>query len=223
MKQINSSELYIYNKDNQYLGSADFSCMLDWPTSEIITSKRRKQMNIYCDGGASIKTRKGGFGVVVYDEENNCVINYRYKMCDQTTNNREELKAILTGLILAHDTYPNEECVLYSDSSYCVNICNDWIYHWARNEWKLKGKEQQVENLDLIQQIYKILTSEFFFVDIRKVKGHAGNIGNELADALAHGEDQYKKILNKYNVNEDFEFGLKTLEEILSELDNNKK
>lgn len=172
--------------------------------------------HIYCDGGASLKTHKGGFGVVVYDKNKNCVTNYHMESCDQTTNNREELKAILKSLHFAHDTYSDDECIIYSDSAYCVNICNEWIYSWAKNGWKLKGKNQQVENLDLIHQIYKILTSELFFVEIKKVKGHAENIGNELADALAHGEDQYKKALKKYNVNENFDFGLKTLEEILS-------
>ena len=45
MKQINSSELYIYDKDNKYLGSSNFSCMLDWPTSEIITSEKENAIN----------------------------------------------------------------------------------------------------------------------------------------------------------------------------------
>ena len=42
MKQINITELYIYDKDDTYLGSANFACMLDWPTSEIITSEEKE-------------------------------------------------------------------------------------------------------------------------------------------------------------------------------------
>jgi ribonuclease HI len=37
----------------------------------------------------------------------------------------------------------------------------------------------------LVKQIYSYLTIEFNNFDIVKVKGHNGNLGNEIADALA--------------------------------------
>ena len=39
--------------------------------------------------------------------------------------------------------------IIYSDSAYCVNTINDWMYRWERNGW-LKSNNTTPENLDLI-------------------------------------------------------------------------
>ena len=62
------------------------------------------------------------------------------------------------------------------------------MWKWAANGWTKKGGE--IKNLELIQSIYDELN---FYCDANKiefikVKGHAGNEYNELAD----------KILNEY-------------------------
>ena len=48
-------------------------------------------------------------------------------MSQNTTNNKEELKAILYALIQYGDE-PN--VVVYSDSNYCVNTFTKWMYSW---------------------------------------------------------------------------------------------
>ena len=63
-----------------------------------------------------------------------------------------ELKAILTALILTQTRYKNQKCIIKSDSAYCVNMLNEWIYNWARNGW-VRTKNQPVENLELVQKI----------------------------------------------------------------------
>ena len=39
---------------------------------------------------------------------------------------------------------------IYSDSAYCVNIFNNWMYSWARNNWT-RPKNQEIKNLDIIK------------------------------------------------------------------------
>ena len=46
---------------------------------------------------------------------------------EQVTNNQMELIAIIKALHLASTKYKDEKVKIYSDSAYCVNICNDWI------------------------------------------------------------------------------------------------
>ena len=145
-------------------------------------------IKIYTDGSCRSNGKEnsnGGFGVVVFKD--NKIIYYYKEQCEDTTNNREELKAILHAFDLAQTKYKNETCIIYSDSSYCVNICNNWIYSWAKNNW-INSKKKQVENIDLVQSFYDYLTIDFFNCQVVKITSHIGITENELADALATNE-----------------------------------
>lgn len=147
----------------------------------------------YTDGSTRGKNQRGaenegGFGVIIFDKDDEfTILDYVSQQVTSTTNNRMELEAILWALDYADKNYPDEECVIYSDSAYAVNMCNDWIFKWAANGWK-NSKKQTVENLDLVQEIYSHLHQDFYHCSIEKVSGHSGEIGNELADALATGK-----------------------------------
>lgn len=155
-------------------------------------------IEIYTDGACKGNPGPGGYGVVILDED-----AVRYKFCkgseEDTTNNREEMKAIIHAFEFAAD-FPNEDIIIYSDSAYCVNMINDWLWTWSKNGWK-NSKKKEVENIDLVKEIYKYVNKEFFNCQVVKVKGHAGSAGNELADALAtFDEKKYVKTLNAHNL-----------------------
>ena len=72
---------------------------------------------------------------------------------------------------------------------------------------KIIGKivKKTVENLDLIQQLYNYLNIDFFNCQVIKVNGHQGDIGNELADALATlNNKKYEKIIRENELFLDF-------------------
>lgn len=153
-------------------------------------------MVIYTDGsciGNGKAINSGGFGVIVLDNDEKLLYNYN-KRCENTTNNREELKAILYSFLnygvninnplLGFNNY--DIPIVYSDSNYCVQTFNEWIFNWARNGW-IKSDKKIPENLDLIQAYYDWY-QKGYRIDLRKVKGHVGNRGNELVDKLAKGE-----------------------------------
>lgn len=154
-------------------------------------------IKFYCDGACKGNPGPGGFGVISL-QDNSVFYSYS-EHCEQTTNNREELKAIL-HIFEISALYEGEPIVIYSDSAYCVNIINDWIYKWANNNWKnSKGKE--IENLDLIQQIYKYINIDFFSCQVVKIKGHVGILENELADALATRDlIKYNKLIKENGI-----------------------
>ena len=152
----------------------------------------------YTDGACKGNPGPGGFGVVNLQE--NEILYHYAEYCEETTNNREEMKAILHVFKLIDESKVKDTVLIYSDSAYCVNMINDWIWKWANNNWK-NSKKVTVENLDLVLELYKYLTIEFFPCQVVKTKGHYGIIENELADALAtKDKTKYQKILDKHNI-----------------------
>jgi len=158
-------------------------------------------INIYADGSARGNGQvnsNGGFGVVIL-HDNELIYAYS-EQCVDTTNNREEIKAILHAFQLAQEKYPEDFCIIYSDSMYCVNICNSWIKTWAQNNW-LNSKKKTVENLDLVQKLYSYLTIDFFNAEVAYCGGHRGILENELADALATNNlNRFKTLLQTNNI-----------------------
>lgn len=153
--------------------------------------------HVFTDGACKGNPGAGGWGMIILTEQEDRVI---FAECDRenpTTNNRMELKAILAALNYA-ESHPNDEFIVYSDSAYAVNSCNSWMRNWAANGW-LTSKKQPVENLELMQAIYRLLSKDFFNAEVRKCNGHSGIAGNELADALATGKGYYD-LLEFYQI-----------------------
>lgn len=86
--------------------------------------------------------------------------------------------------------------IVYSDSNYCVQTFNEWMFNWARNGW-IKSDKKIPENLDLIQTYYDWY-QKGYRIDLRKVKGHFNNKWNELADKLATGKISPEEVTKIY-------------------------
>lgn len=146
---------------------------------------------MYTDGACKGNPGPGGFGVI---SVKNKEVQYKYsESCDNTTNNREELKAILYSLLNYGKYSPT--VTVYSDSAYAINTLSNWMFGWARNGW-IKSDKKIPENLDLIKPYYEHL-NKGYKINLVKVPGHSGVLWNEVADKLATGqlteEDAYAK------------------------------
>lgn len=158
-------------------------------------------IEIYTDGSCRGKNQKGASNIgghsriIFLDEER---INIYCASEENTTNNRQELRGLIEAMDFAVN-HPKEKFHIICDSSYCVNMCNDWIHSWANNDWK-NSKKQTVENLDLVKEVYQYL-SGFPNFSISQTKGHAGELGNELADLAAKNDIvSLMKLIDEYGL-----------------------
>ena len=150
-------------------------------------------IEIYTDGACSQNgTWAGGWAsVMVIDGEQVAIFGGGEK---NTTNNRMEMMAFLCA-VEGTKHRSKDEYVIHTDSAYIVNAFKQgWIDSWIKNGWK-NAKKQPVANQDLWQQILEIRPKEE--LNINKVKGHAGNKFNEVADD--HAVMWRKKIENSDN------------------------
>lgn len=136
-----------------------------------------KQITIHTDGSCLGNPGPGGYGVVLEYQGYERELSGGYR---STTNNRMELMAVIAGLEAL-----NQPCkvTVYCDSRYVVeSVTNGRARRWRANGWMRNGRERSL-NPDLWERLLAAL--EKHQVELRWVRGHAGNPGNVRADKLA--------------------------------------
>ena len=162
-------------------------------------------LHIYVDGSArgnGYANSSGGYGIVIFDQNNNLIDAYS-EYFDNITNNQMELMSFLKTFELLNTKYKNQKATIYSDSAYCINILSSWIYTWSKNNWQ-NSKNETIKNIDIIKSLYKYYTIDFFIflIDLVKISGHNNIIGNECADALAtKNVAKFTKIILENHIN----------------------
>lgn len=72
---------------------------------------------------------------------------------------------------------------LFTDSKYVLDGITNWLEGWKRRGWKTANKKP-VKNVELWQRLD--LATDAHDIEWVWVKGHSGDAGNDLADALAN-------------------------------------
>ena len=129
-------------------------------------------------------------GYVPKSEKENLVtpINYldAYGTINYITNNGGELLAATNGMEYAAK-HPIKDLTIITDSKYVVTGAMDYLPKWKKNDWK-KADGTEISNVTYWQQLDKqllTLREMNINVSLQWVKGHNGNVGNELADKHA--------------------------------------
>jgi ribonuclease HI len=133
-------------------------------------------IELYTDGACSGNPGPGGWG---------CILRYKgteKELCGgepATTNNRMEMMAVIQGLSAL-----KRACIVavYTDSQYVQKGITEWIWGWKKRNWKT-ADNKPVKNADLWQQLDALAKTHK--ISWHWVKGHAGHVENERADALA--------------------------------------
>lgn len=134
-------------------------------------------VEIWTDGACKGNPGRGGWGVLLRHGKHEKEL---YGGEASTTNNRMEMMAVIKALEAL-----KRPCTihLHVDSQYVKKGLTEWMPSWIARNWKTADKKP-VKNQDLWQQLNELCQKhEIHWI---WVKGHAGNEGNERADALAN-------------------------------------
>ena len=144
-----------------------------------------KQVTIYTDGACSGNPGPGGWGAIL---SYNGVEKELSGGDANTTNNRMELLAVISGLEALKEPCRVE---LYSDSKYVIDgLSKGWAASWRKNGWR-KADKKPALNPDLWEKLLNLV--EKHELSYHWVKGHADNPYNNRCDQLAVTESQKYK------------------------------
>jgi ribonuclease HI len=137
------------------------------------------EVQIYTDGACKGNPGPGGWGAWL---KSGATEKELFGGELNTTNNRMELKAVIEGLRALKRPC---KVVLYLDSQYVRMGITEWIRGWKAKGWRTSTK-QPVKNVELWQELDKLVAEGGHQIEWRWVKGHSGDVGNERADMLAN-------------------------------------
>jgi len=133
-------------------------------------------VEVWTDGGCKPNPGPGGWAAIL-----------RFRGVERemsgaepaTTNNRMELTAAAAALEAL-----KRPCrvVLHTDSEYVKNGVTRWHTGWVRKNWR-SSTGDPVKNMDLWKRL--LAAAAQHKIEWRWVRGHAGDVMNERADALA--------------------------------------
>jgi ribonuclease HI len=135
----------------------------------------------WTDGGCRGNPGPGGWGMVIVNTASRDCLE-RCGGERETTNNRMELTAVIEALRALKRPC---DVTLFLDSEYVRKGITEWIHGWKAKGWKTSTK-QPVKNVELWQALDALVSGAGHRIEWRWVKGHAGDPGNERADALAN-------------------------------------
>ena len=142
-----------------------------------MSEKQSELVVIYADGACKGNPGPGGWGAWI------SMGGHSKELCGGepvTTNNRMELMAVIRALQALKRAC---DVKVYTDSVYVQKGMTEWIGAWKKRGWRTADKKP-VKNDDLWQELDAI--AQQHTVEWLWVKGHAGDAGNERADALAN-------------------------------------
>ena len=135
---------------------------------------------IYTDGACKGNPGPGGWGALLRAAD-----GAEKELCGgelDTTNNRMEMMAVIEALSALKRPC---QVILFVDSQYVLKGMTEWLHGWKAKGWRTAAK-QPVKNVDLWQRLDALVHQSEHRIEWQWVKGHAGDPGNERADALAN-------------------------------------
>ena len=136
-------------------------------------------IDIYTDGACQGNPGPGGWGALLKSGHTEKTL-FGGEL--ETTNNRMEMTAVIEALRALKRPC---KVTLHVDSQYVLKGMTEWLTGWKAKGWKTAAK-QPLKNVDLWQQLDALVNGGSHHIEWRWVKGHAGDPGNERADALAN-------------------------------------
>jgi ribonuclease HI len=147
------------------------------PVIDTTLNKTTPLVLIYTDGACRGNPGPGGWGVSLHYGN---IQKKLYGGDPNTTNNRMELMAAIQALESLKRAC---EVHIHTDSKYVLQGITEWLPNWKKRNWKT-ASNHPVKNEDLWRRLDAATINHS--IKWLWIKGHSGNIGNELADQLAN-------------------------------------
>lgn len=148
--------------------------------------------HIHTDGSFDVASHSGGWAFIVY--EGNCQRYAASGSAPGISNNSFEILAVLNAMNWIATAMPTCAVTLWTDSAYVMEGCHRWRAIWRNNGWKrLTAKRhlrrRTIPDMEIWRKLDHLL-ERYPHVAMTWCKGHAGVIGNELADRQARNAAQ---------------------------------
>ena len=140
----------------------------------------REEYIAYTDGSCNNLSPYGEGGAAYVILKDGVVVHSASKGFVQTTNYRMELLAILSVLTWLPD---GSSVTIYTDSTSCISACTK--------------KDRPEKNPDIVHKC-RARMRHMSVVNFQWVKGHSGNVYNEMVDQMAGAQTQ--AMMKKYNI-----------------------
>lgn len=169
-------------------------------------------MRVFTDGACSSNGRPGAKGgyAVWFPEHTHLSCSEALSDEESHTNNRAELMAIWKATrILDENGFHDDNIILYTDSSYCINCLTKYLPAWLSNGWKTtEGKD--VKNKEIIKDISERLSKfkSHRFVHVRAHTGGEDDLSkqNDIVDRMARSTiDSSVKVIQSPATDDLFE------------------
>lgn len=157
-------------------------------------------IEVYTDGSSSKNGKPdciAGWAFVIPDFHGKMIVRYGY-LPEGSSNNKGEI----IGVLKACEMFSKQDYflpVIHSDSRYVINSCNEWRKDWANSNY------EGVKNINLLKPLFDFIDTSRNKPILKWVKGHAGNVGNELADKYC-GMGKRQEIVNQKDDKFDIRF-----------------
>jgi ribonuclease HI len=147
------------------------------------------EIRIFTDGSSFQHPRVGGFGIIIItvDENGNEEVNeLDYPGYKSATNNQMELFACVKAIEYCRkkNLVLGNGITIFTDSMYVVSNYKRAMFQWCKEGWK-NNYGKPIDNTKLWKEFVKEMQKVRKRVEIKWLKGHAGNAGNILANNLA--------------------------------------
>ena len=128
-------------------------------------------MVIFTDGACSGNPGPAGLGVYCPETDYE-----RSEYLGNATNNIAELLAISRAIDLIETRL--ERSVIFTDSIYAIGVLT--------KDWRVKANLELVRQItNQLERVARRIECVDYAIDLKHVRGHRGNPGNEKADELA--------------------------------------
>lgn len=148
-----------------------------------MTSFTGDNIVIYVDGGTRGNGQRNNIGAWAYYVETPESTYEDSKVALDTTNNIQELLAVINALesLITTDT----PVVVYSDSKYVIDGITSWRFNWIKNNWQTSNKKP-VANKEYWQRLIELSDCQKF-IKFKWVRGHQNNSSlNDYVDSLVN-------------------------------------